>query len=205
MLKRNIGPIILIIVLFITFVIALDARWRRTQELQGQWSQFNSQDHYQTKTFPAGFSLDYPSDWTVFTHRKGKPQSPDLRTRFTKPDNLFFSNTRLSIFWRRVDAEWTLDDSRSWFFEDIAPIGISNSELERKRDQSFRREITVGKDKYPALTQAFVEFSGPNPRRQVILLVVGDESFALSLHSDDFNEETEQIFERMIDSLEVYE
>jgi hypothetical protein len=194
---------IVLIIVLVYFVIGINERWRRTQEFQGQWSQFDSQNYFKRETFPDGFRLDYPASWSVSTYRKGIPQSREFRTRFTQPDNNFFSpDTNMSTYWQQVDEDFTLDDARIWFVEDVV-TDISRSELEQKR-VSFQ-EITVGKGNYPALTQTFVQFNGTNPHRQVVVLVVGDEAFAFSFHTKNYDEETKQVFKRMLDTLEIYE
>ena len=87
--------------------------------------------------------------------------------------------------------------------QENVPFGVNHSELDQKRN-SFE-EIVVGKGNYPALTQTFVQFSGVNPRRQVVILIAGDEAFAFEFRTNNYNEETQETFERMLDTLEFYE
>lgn len=200
----KVNKISLIIVVFIVglFLIEIGKRYISMIHYQGGWSQYDSQEYSQASTFPDGFRLDYPTNWEVSNLRKGGTKNlRELRVSFYKPNYIFTPSTYLQVWWRRVEANWSLDDVEEWYVSDIA-FGVNRDELEQKRDRFLRTK--VGAYDYPALVQTFNRFEGKNPRRQVVLLVVGDEAFAFSFHTDDYNEDIAATFERMIASLEIY-
>jgi hypothetical protein len=200
--KVNKVSLIIVVVIVGVFLIELGKRYDSMIHYQGEWSQYDSQEYSQASTFPDGFRLDYPANWEVSNLRKGGTKNlRALRVSFFEPNYIFIPSTYLQIWWHRVDTNWTLDDVKEWYVNDIA-FGVNRDELEQKRD-GFSR-IKVGVHDYPALVQTFKHFEGKNPRRQVVLLLVGDEAFAFSFHTNDYNEDIAATFERMIATLEIY-
>lgn len=57
---------------------------------------------------------------------------------------------------------------------------------------------------YYHLSGAFQASDQPNDEERVVLLMVGDEAFALTFHTDHADAETLAIFQKMLDSFEVY-
>ena len=202
--SRYIIPIIILGLIVVGILFDLRNQYERYYQMQGQWATFDSQAyHQQIRSFPDGFRLDYPLGWGITTYERGGTKNlRQLRVSFTTPHFIFDPDSYLQVWWRRIDENWTLDDARKWFVKEI-PFGLDGVELREKQD-TFQK-TTVGIGQYPALIQTFTVFSGENPHEQVVLLVVGDEAFAFSFHTDNYDEQTEQIFERMLDSLEIYE
>lgn len=200
--KINKASLFILVVIVGVFLIGISRRFISNIQYQGEWSQYDSQAYSQASTFPDGFRLEYPANWEVSNLEKGGTKNlGELRVSFYKPDYFFTPSTALQIWWRRVDDNWTLKETKDWYIGDIA-FGVNDAELEQKRD-SFR-EVEIGKGNYLALVQTFNRFEGENPGRQVFLVVVGDEAFAFSFHSDNYDEDIAILFERMIDSLEIY-
>ena len=54
------------------------------------------------------------------------------------------------------------------------------------------------------MTSAFQFSELPGDEERVILFIVGDEAFALTFHTDHADIETTAIFQKMMDSFEVY-
>jgi hypothetical protein len=201
-IKRNKVSVFMVAAVLTYISLGAGVRLWRTYQFRGEWAQFDSIEHSKADTFPDGFRLDYPASWNVLIYENGGTKNlRELRSAFTKPNYIFVANTYLNIWWRRVDESWTLEDARQWYVQELA-FGIRDSELEQK--QTSFQEQTVGVGNYPALIQTFDEFGGKNPHRQVVLLVVDDEAFALSFHTKTYDEEIQKTFERILNSLEIY-
>ncbi len=200
--KVNKASLIIVIVIVGLLLIGIGKRYISFSQYQGEWRQYDSGEYSQTNTFPDGFRFEHPENWEVTSYEDGATKNgKELRVSLRKPNYIFTPSTGLQIWWRRVDDNWTLEDSKNWYVGDIA-FGVDNTELEQKQD-SFR-EVEIGKDNYPALVQTFKRFAGENPTRQVFLLVIRDEAFAFSFYTDNYEEDVAITFERMIGSLEIY-
>jgi hypothetical protein len=201
--RRNKISIFIIVVVLGYVLLGIGVRFGRAYRFQGEWKGFDSQDYFQTETFPDGLRLDYPKGWELSVYEKGGTKNlGELRVSFIKSNYFFWPDTGLNVWWRRIDENWALEDAREWYVENLA-FGISDNELEQKQD-TFQ-EITVGTGNYPALTQTFHLPGRNNPRKQVVLLVVGDEAFAFTFQMKGDDEEIRKIVERMLNSLEIYE
>lgn len=173
---------------------------------EGQWATFDSISRAKPPQDPDGYRIDYPTNWNVIFRSGGG--SKNLRNRRGSFQSPWESQTYLNIWWRRVDPHWTLDDAQTWFENELG-IGIRDKEIKEKHNR-WRTEM-VGKGQYPALVQTYYDTTSafqfsdlPNDQTRVVLLIVGDEAFALTFHDDDVDPETTAIFQRMLDSFEVY-
>ncbi len=180
----------------------LTQRFVRALQGEAEWQLFNSQDHYRdTQTFPSCFRVEHPANWELVVLEKGGTKNlGELRVAITRPNYLFWPNTTLEVCWRRVDDTWTLERVKDWFVQDVS-FGISRQELVEKQD-TFQ-PIIVGPNSLPGLMQTFEALPGRNPREQVFLILHQDEAFAFSFITDDYDAEIEQIFARMIASIDM--
>lgn len=185
-----------------TVSFTLIQRFIRARQGEAEWKLFDSQDHYRdVQTFPDCFRVEHPANWELVVLENGGTKNlGELRVAITRPNYLFWPNTTLEVWWRRVDETWTLERVKDWFVQDVS-FGISRQELVEKQD-SFR-PIIVGPSGLPGLTQTFEAFGGHNPWRKVILLLVEDEAFAFNFITTDYNSDVERIFRRMIDSIDM--
>lgn len=200
----KLSKVSLVIVVFVVgyFIFGTGKRLITASLYRDEWSQYDSREYSQAETFPDGFRFDYPANWEVTSYENGATKNGrELRISMRAPNYIFSPSTYQQIWWRRVDDQWTLEDTKEWYIDDVA-FGVNNTELEQKQD-SFRN-IEIGKGNYPALIQSFTQFEGENPLRQVVLLSVGDEAFVFSFHSENYDEDISATFERMINSLEIY-
>lgn len=200
-LNRVLQRLVLILIIgIVSFTLA--QRFIRARQGEGEWKLFNSQDHYRDiQTFPNCFRVAHPANWELAVLENGGTKNlGELRVAITRPNYLFWPNTTLEVWWRRVDETWTLERVKEWYVQDVS-FGISRQELAQKQD-SFR-PILVGPNNLPGLTQTFEAFRGPNPREEVILVLDEDEAFAFRFITTDYDVDMEQIFGRMIDSLDI--
>lgn len=202
----RVGKVIFVpIIVILYFAISIGVRWNRIDKYKGQWTQFDSQAHYQSETFPDGLRFDYPASWLIGTFESGS--SPNigrtLRVKLTDPNFLMREDTGIRIHWRRLDEDWSLADIRDWYIDEIERT-INRSVLKAKRDDFQQSEI--GQGSYPALMQDFSRLKrGPLPYYQVILFRVDDEAFVFIFNTSDRRNGSLDIFKRMLDSIEVYE
>ncbi len=183
-------------VVFIGFTIQ---RYVTAASMKGKWAVFDSQNYIRGVGNPDGFRLEYPSSWQPGVYDNGGPKNlGDLRARFTEPYFIFTPKTYLSIWWKRIDQNWSLEDVRDWYIEENG-FNVNRDLLEQSRD-SFS-ETAVGAGNYPALTQTF---AGGRERIILYLLIVDDEAFVLEFNTKNYNNDLEKTFERMVNSFEVY-
>lgn len=177
-------------------------RFIHARQGESEWKLFDSQEHYRDiQTFPGCFRVEHPTNWELAVlERGGTKNLGDLRVAITRPNYLFWPNTVLNVWWRRVDKTWTLERVREWYVQGVS-FGVSNEELAQKQD-SFQ-SILVGPGKLPGLTQTFESFRGPNPREQIILLLEEEEAFVFSFITNDYDVDMERIFSHMIDSIDM--
>lgn len=175
---------------------------------EGQWETFDSNSEAHPPQDPDGYRLEYPVSWNAFFHSGGGTKNlREQRGHFESPYYWWVSKTYLSIWWRRIDDNWTLPDALSWFEHELA-FGIRDSEVKSKH-HSWEQAI-VGKGKYPALMQTFRDTFAPyrlqrsKETERVVLFIVGDEVFVLTFYDDEVDPETTAIFQRMLDSFDVY-
>jgi hypothetical protein len=183
----------LIVILFITGILI---RFIHGNTNVGQWTVFNSRERLTGEDDPDGFRLEYPSSWEANAYSGGGSHNMgELRALFNYPFYLFEIQQNLHVYWRRVDEDWTRYDARDWYIEDL-PFGHA-----AVTNENIYQEIKIGKGNYLALT-------GTNlttfDKRRVVVLVIGDEAFALDFYSERDDPEVDVIFERMLDSFEVY-
>lgn len=193
----------LALVLFIGAVgFTLIQRFIHTRQGETEWKLFDSQEHYRDiQTFPDCFRVEHPANWELAVLENGGTKNlGELRVSITRPNYLFWPNTGLNVWWRRVDETWTLERVKDWYIQDVS-FGVSTQELAQK--QGSFQPIFVGPGELPGLTQTFEVFRGPNPREHVILLLVKGEAFAFSFMTNDYDADVEQIFSRMSDSIEM--
>jgi len=194
---------ILVVTLVVgTVSFTLVERFIHARQGIGEWRLFDSQEHYRDiPTFPDCFRVEYPANWELAVLENGGTKNlRELRVAITRPNYLFWPNTTLEVWWRRVDETWTLERVKDWFVQDVY-FGISPDELDQKQD-SFQPTM-VGTNNLPGLTQTFDTFHGRNPVRKVILLLVGDEAFAFNFITTNSDSEVEPIFGRMINSIDM--
>ncbi|NKQ35863.1 MAG: hypothetical protein HF973_09645 [Chloroflexi bacterium] len=192
--------LIIFFVLAVVFIGFTIQRYANAASMKGKWTVFDSQHYIHGIDNPDGFRVEYPSGWQPGAYDNGGPKNlGDLRARFTEPHFIFTPKTYLSIWWKRIDKSWTLEDVRDWYIEENG-FNINRELLEQSRD-SFS-EITVGADNYPALTQTF---AGGTERIVLYLFIVGDEAFVLEFNTKNYNADLEKTFDRMLSSFEVYE
>ena len=175
---------------------------------EGQWNTFDSISWAKPPKDPDGFRLNYPTSWDEFSYSGGATKNGrELRASFESPYYWWTSKTYLNIWWRRIDGHWTLTDASNWFEHELG-FGIRDHEIEMKHDAW--QTTTIGKGKYPALVQTFGDPYGvfhlppSKAEERVVLLIVGDEAFALTFNDDEVDPETVAIFQKMLDSFEVY-
>ena len=199
--NKNRLAILVLLMLGLSFIIYTTIRYIQAFQVAGQWTEFNSQDYMHGENNPDGFRLEYPQSWRLEAYANGGSKNfKDARLGFDEPYFLFTPNTFLYVWWRRVDENWTLEDVRDWYIEELG-FGINRSELEQKRN-SFQ-EVMVGAGNYPALSQVF--WRDTNSGTRIVLFIVGDEAFILDFDAQKLDSETLDIFNRMLDSYEVYE
>ncbi len=174
-------------------------RYIHAASLKGQWTLFDSQQYMYGNNNPDGFRMEYPSGWQAGAYDNGGPKNLGyLRARFTEPYFIFTPTTYLSIWWKRIDKSWSLEDVRDWYIEENG-FNINHDVLEQSRN--YFLETTVGAGGYPALTQTF---AGGRERIILYLLIVDDEAFVLEFNTKNYNGNLEKTFDRMSDSFEVY-
>ncbi len=207
MIRRVGWLVIAVVVLY--FVAGAGYRWLQYYRYQGQWVTFDSQDYYQTNTFPDGVRFEYPANWRLLTYKEGGTlnQGTALRIRLIKPNFIFSAGTWFTIWWQRVDETWSSTQILKWYIEDVERV-VDREELIQKLD-SFE-PIAVGAAEYPALLQSFESFNlGPfassdDPLRKVVLLQVEDEVFAITFSTSDSTDGSLETFERILGTLEIY-
>lgn len=198
--QKNRFSFLALVMIGITVIGYTVYRINRALQFEGQWAEFDSQDYMHGENNPDGFRLEFPQSWVSGAFDGGGQKNlGDLRARFEEEFFIFTPNTYLSIWWRRVDETWTLEDVRDWYIDDLG-FGINHAELEQQRN--LFREITVGACNYPALSQDF--WQGPHSGKRIILLIVGDEAFVLDLNAPYFDAKTTDTFDRMLRTFEVY-
>jgi hypothetical protein len=199
--KKNRFSILVFVILSLSFLIYSSFRIIQAKQVEGQWDVFDSKNFITGRNNPDGFQIDYPKHWISGAYDEGGEKNlGDLRARFSDPYFLFSPTTYVSIWWRRVDDEWTLHDVKEWYIHDLG-FNINRDQLAEKSD-SFR-EITVGKGNYRATNQVF--WKNGNSDIRIVLVLVGDEAFALQLVTPNLNDtDTQETFNRMLDSLEIY-
>lgn len=198
-LNKNHLPVLVLLILVLVFIAGTVTRYSHASQVEGQWAEFDSQNYMHGENNPDGFCLEYPTAWVSGAFEDGGQKNlKNLRARFSEPHFIFSQNTYLSVWWRRVDETWTLEDVRDWYIEELG-FGINRSELEQNRN-NFRK-ITVGVGDYPALSQVF--WRGSNSGTRIVIIIVGDEAFILDFTTSSFDTYSDT-FNRMLNSFEVY-
>lgn len=199
-LNKNHLPVLVLLILILVFVAGTATRYSHAFQVEGQWTEFNSQNYMHGENNPGGFRLEYPAAWISGAYEDGGQKNlKNLRARFDNPYFIFSPKTYLSIWWRRVDETWTLENVRDWYIEELG-FGINQPELEQNRN-TFQK-VTVGVGDYPALSQIFGQ--GTSSVKQIVLFIVGDEAFILVFSTPGFDYYTDT-FNRVLNSFEVYE
>ncbi|MCP4420495.1 MAG: hypothetical protein GY805_28140 [Chloroflexi bacterium] len=197
-IKKNRLPLFVLFIIVLSFIVVTAIRIIHAIQVDGQWTEFDSQSYMHGENNPDGFRMEYPQGWTSGSYEGGGQKNlGDLRASFSNPFYVFTQKTFLSIWWRRVDETWTLEDVRDWYIEENG-FGINRSELEQKRN-SFQERL-IGSENYPALSQVFSQTG--STEIQIVLFIVGDEAFVLEMNSNIYELDT---FNRMLNSFEVYE
>ncbi len=187
--------LLIFVILVLGFLGNTSMRIIRAYQFEGEYSLFDSQDSLVGDNDPDGFRLEYPTSWSPLSWSNGHPKENlrERRVKFKNPYYFFSTKTYVTIWWRRVDNNWTMYDAKDWYSEEYG-FGISQRSLD-----SFQ-ETSIGIDNYPALENTV-------QGREVVLFVVGDEAFALEFQAKNHVEykKMENIFERMLNSFEVYQ
>ena len=199
-LNKNHLPVLVLLILILVFIAGTVTRYSHASQVEGQWAEFDSQNYIYGENNPDGFRLEYPQSWPLAAYEGGGPRNlKDARLGFDEPHFLFTPSTYLYVWWRRVDENWTLEDVRDWYIEELG-FGINRPDLEQNRN-AFQK-VTVGVGDYPALSQIFGQ--GTRSVKQIVLFIVGDEAFILVFSTPGFDYYSDA-FNRMLNSFEVYE
>ncbi len=189
--ERN--TLLIFVILVLGTLGSVSMRIIRAYRLEGEYSLFDSQDSLVGDNDPDGFRLEYPTSWSPFSWSNGHPNYGlrEQRVMFNNPYYFFNTKTFVTIWWQRVDDNWTMYDARDWYMESR---GFGSG-------QTFQ-ETSIGIDSYPALENTL-----PVGRVKIVLFVVNDEAFALEFEAKNFAEyrKMENIFEHMLNSFEVYQ
>lgn len=185
-------------------------RWIGLSLYADQWLAFDSQEYYQTKTFPDGVRFVYPKAWYLNVSEKGPPANAGRFRRFslTRPKLPFSTYSKILVHWKRIEVTASLDDVADWYIHEVAR-GIRYEELLQSR--STFQQTVIGRGHYAALTQDYRNFGmspftlTPDPLERVVLLKVGDEAFAFVLKTSDTTNGSVEVFDRLLASLEIYQ
>ena len=180
--------------------------WSHAIRFKGQWTVFDSQNYSTAETFPDGIRFEYPKSWDVTTYEKGGTPNlgVDLRIYLKAP----LQRIWMDVYWRR-EEDWTLDDVLDWYIDDVERT-VPFDELMQSRDQFTPALVGVGD--YPALVHDYPRSNlgilgpapGPHHLMRAVLFKVGDEAFAITLTTADKTDGSLEIFQRILDTLEIY-
>ncbi len=199
--KQNRLVIIILAIYFCGFFVHTASQYFQAIQLEGEWSIFDSQEYLHGKNNPDGFRLEVPMSWQSGVYDNGGPKNlGDARAAFDEPFFVFTPKIYTYVWWRRIDDTWELETVRDWFIDNLG-YGINQTVLEQERN-SFR-STTVGDGNYPALEHEF-RIAG-NQKERVVIVIVDDEAFVLTFTSKWVDPKTDKIFNRMLDSFEVYQ
>jgi hypothetical protein len=119
----------------------------------------------------------------------------DLRAVFHQTNPFAKNHLSLSIHWFS-QAELALGDVVLWGEEIIAPEASP-----RPISPTMQ---TIGVGNYPTIKKEYMPLRRNNEYKAAYFVLVDDEAYLLEFSATENDQETQAVFERMINSFEVY-
>lgn len=162
---------------------------------KGEWRVFESNDYYQrSANYPDKYSIEYPANWESKAYL-GYHNRHDLRAAFHQTNPFANNHRSLEIYWFAQDA-LVMEDVVSWGEEIIIPAASL-----RPISPTMR---TIGVGNYPTIKKEYMPLRRHNEYKAAYFVLVEDEAYLLEFSATENDQETQAVFERMLNSFEVY-